>query len=231
MEILKNEKLLARILEEYHIADFFEDIEKYKSGLKLITFSKNTFLYSRPEHRKYAYFLISGKLSIYAVAENGKQMLVRYCDDFIFLGDMELLGYEEPSNMTETVTECLFLALDMSLMRAELMQDKKFLRFLCGSLAEKISYFASMQFRNRAGSPQQKVAFHILEKLEQGYFKENLRWTAELLDISYRHLHRILGEFVDKGILVRTERGYKAEDMDAMRKIAHAKTGLDAQAW
>lgn len=126
--------------------------------------------------------------------------------------------------MTETVTECTFLAIDISKCKEELMQDRKFLRFLCDSLAEKINYFAQIQFRNRANTPREKVAIYVLQIAdEQGYFLTNLRNASEFLAISYRHLHRILGEFVDKGILKRAERGYMIAKMQELEQIANGK--------
>ena len=141
MEILQNPSYLETIIKKYNIASCFEDISRFQAGLKLIRFPKGTYLYSRPEHRRYAYFLITGKLQIHATMENGRQMLVRCCDEFIFFGDMELLGYQTSSNMTETMTECLFLALDITRGKAELLEDKKFLRFANRLLSELISRY------------------------------------------------------------------------------------------
>lgn len=220
METIKNDELLQSQIHRNHLETCFSDIGLYRFGLKLISFPKNTYLYSRPEHKKYAYFLVEGKLSIYATAADGEQMLVRRCDGFIFLGDMELLGYQEPSNMTRTDTRCLFVALDLGLLQKRLMDDNQFLRFLSRSLAEKINYFARIQFHNKIITPRQKVISHVLEAGgEKGYFKENLRKTAEMLDISYRHLHRILSELVANGVLEHSSRGYEIRKVKRLEEL------------
>lgn len=220
MEIINNNKLLQTMIQHHHLETYFSDIRSCQPGLKMIAFPKNTYIYSRPEHEKYAYFLVEGKLSVYATAENGEQMLVRHCDEFIFLGDMELLGYQEPSNMTRTDTRCLFVALDLVLLREKLMDDNRFLRFLSSSLAEKINYFAKNQFHNKIITPRQKVVAHVLEVGgAKGFFKENLRKTAEMLDISYRHLHRILSELVEAGVLERSSRGYEVRKVKQLEEL------------
>lgn len=220
MEILENTPLLESMLRRHHIAEYFSDLSLYRQGLKLISFPRNTYLYSRAEHRKYAYFLVEGRLSVYATAENGEQMLVRHCDSFIFLGDMELLGYREPSNMTRTDTRCMFVALDIALLKERLLDDNRFLRFLSDNLAEKINYLARHQFHNKIITPRQKVMSHVLEAGgEKGYFKENLRRTAEILDISYRHLHRILSELVEEGVLERSSRGYEIRKVKRLEEL------------
>lgn len=218
MKVLNDDKRLQRILKKYKITQYFTDITRFLPGMRLLQFPKHTFLYSRPEHHRYVYFLTEGMLAVYANQENGAQMLVRYCDSFIFLGDMELLGYPEPSNTVETMSECLFLGIDISMFREELMEDKRFLRFLCDSLAEKINHFEHMQFRNQANSPRQRLAIHILENQRESCFKENLRHTSELLGISYRHLHRLLSEFVEEGILERDSRKYRVVGQQQLRE-------------
>ncbi len=220
MEILEQEALLESMIRLHHIGEYFSDLAVYRPGFKLISFGRNTYLYSRPEHRKYAYFLVEGRLSVYATAENGEQMLVRCCDSFIFLGDMELLGYQEPSNMIRTDTRCLFVALDIPLLKGRLMEDNRFLRFLSDCLAEKINYLARHQFHNKIITARQKVIAHVLEVGgEKGYFKENLRKTAEILDLSYRHLHRILGELVEDGALERSSRGYELRRIKRLEEL------------
>ncbi len=211
---------VQELIIKYKIDRYFEDITPFMTCMKLLTFPKNTYLYSHEEHKKYVYFLIEGKLQVYATMEDGRQMLVRKCEEFIFLGDMELLGYREDSNMIETVTECTFLTIDISVCREQLMQDRKFLRFLCDCLAEKISYFARIQFRNRTNTPREKVAIYVLQEADKNNcFRTNLRGASEFLAVSYRHLHRILGEFVDNGILERAEPGYiirKRRELEAI---------------
>lgn len=220
MEILKNDALLQRMIRQYHIDHFFTDFDAYAQGFRLISFPKRTFLYSRPEHRKYAYFLVSGSLRVYATGAGGQQMLVRRCDSFIFLGDMELFGYEEPSNMVETTTACMFVAFDIVLLGERLLEDKRFLRFLGASLAEKMNYFARNQFHRQTISGHQKVISYVLKiGGEHGYFRKNLRQTAEVLGISYRHLHRILGELVEAGVLMRSERGYEIKEIRRLEEL------------
>ena len=220
MEIVKNEPLLERMIEQYKINEYFTDFAGIRSGIKLIQFPRQTYIYEMKEHRKYAYFLVDGKLSVYATAENGEQMLLRYCDSFIFLGDMEFLGYEDRSVITETATTCLFVALDLTLLRDKLLMDSKFLLYIGKNLAEKINYFARNQFHNKLINPRQKVVSHIIQVGgDCGYFRENLRKTAEKLDISYRHLHRILAELVAEGVLERSERGYEIRKIKRLEEL------------
>ncbi|HHV11148.1 MAG TPA: cyclic nucleotide-binding domain-containing protein [Clostridiales bacterium] len=220
MNIIKDDVILDSILKDFELSKYFTDFQQIQPGIKLITFPKNTYIFSLDQHKRYLYFLISGRMNVYSNAANGNRMLIRYCDNFIMVGDMELLGYPEASNTIQTMSKCIFIGIDIN-MKALLMNDTKFLQFLCNNLAEKLVYFASNQRSNRLNSAQQNIAEHILSAANtEGYFKENLRKVAEVYGISYRHLHRTLSTFVENGILSRHKEGYKILNHGALLNIA-----------
>ncbi len=222
MNIIEDDVILDPILKDYGLSKYFTDFELIRPGIRLVTFPKNTYIYSLEKHRRFAYFLISGQMNVYSNVANGNRMLLRYCDEFIMIGDMELLGYPDPSNTIVTMSKCTFIGINIADMKNLLMNDSKFLQFLCRNLAEKLVYFASNQRSNRLNTAQQNIAGYILSAADKkGYFKENLRKVSEVYGISYRHLHRILSDFVDKGILGRSERGYELLNSKALLQIVN----------
>ena len=219
MLIVNDEKKVNEYLRKYDFSGIFSDVEIYRSGFKIVKMERKSFLFMSEEQRRYLYFLVEGKFSVYATDENGNQMLVRYCDSFICLGDMEFLGYSEPSNAIEMDSNCTFLALDMSLFRDKLLNDMVFIRYIARALGEKLNYFAKMQFHDRSITSSQKVVSHIIERAgESLFYKENIRKAAAILSISYRHYHRILSELVDEGILSRRDGGYQIVHIGLLEK-------------
>lgn len=220
MKVINDRKKINEYIKKHNFDEYLTDTEMYMPGFKLINFSKGEYLYTHPEERKYIYFLVEGRFSIYATDEKGNQMLVRYCDKFICLGDMELIGHSEPSNAIEMDSNCTFLAIDVSLYKEQLMSDVVFLRRLATGLSEKLNYFARMQFHTTSITPRQRVISHIItEAGETLYYKENLRKTAIVLSISYRHLHRILSELVAEDILIRKNNGYEIKSISKLEKM------------
>lgn len=211
---------LDYIIEHYGITAYFEEINKFKPYMKIVTMPKGSFIFNSSDQTKYVYFLLSGRLQIHATSEDGRQMLVWYDDSFVFLGDMELFGFSDPSNLIECVSACTLLRMDITSIRAELLDDRQFLRYLCRGMAAKIQILAKEQFRNQANTPQEKVAMYLLDKADEtGYFRENLRRVSEILAISYRHLHRVLSELVDAGILERKTPGYQILSRNRLEEI------------
>ncbi len=227
LKIINDEDYLDSLLEKYQINKYFTDLSRIRSGIRLIKFPRNTFIYSLEEHKKYVYFLIFGQLNVYANVSNGNSMLIRYCNEFIFLGDMELMEYTEPSNTIQTKTECLCIGIDISTMKNRLLDDNKFLLYLCKSLADKLAYLGSSQRLKQLNSASQNIAEYIIVASEsKGYFKANLKDVASVLGISYRHLHRIIGTLVEKNILQRSNRGYEILDMDSLKFLSNPDNHL-----
>ena len=73
---------------------------------------------------------------------------------------------------------------------------------------------------NNLSSAREKMAMYLLNSVgSSGIFCENQGIVAEQLDISYRHLHRILRQFVENGWITRLESGYRIVDRNALRQV------------
>lgn len=90
------------LIEEYHIHTFFSDFGKIRSCIRLIEFPRHTYIYSKEEHRKYVFFHISVQIILYSNDVKGNSMFIRRSNQFSIIGDMELMGYTDSSNLTQT---------------------------------------------------------------------------------------------------------------------------------
>jgi len=200
--------IIEDTIRKYHINQYFDDINVYIPGMKIETFPKNTYVRIDAREQSRGYFLLKGEMQAHVLSENGKQMLVRHCDDFIFIGDMELLQCVKNFRVIETVTACVFLSIDFNRYRDVLLSDRKFLLYLCRGLADKLNVFEEVQFRNRSVSAKEKVIAYILEKSKNGIFKEKITKMCDRVGVSYRHIYRIIDELMEEGLLERTNEGY-----------------------
>lgn len=223
MNEIKNTKLLDAYIEKYHINEFFSDFSVYYPFMSLTEFPKRTFICCDSDYAGYLYFLVEGRYKVYGNLENGKRILYRFCNAFSVLGEMELLlddSRRSEINTIETVERCLAVTFDYRKVYSVLISDAKFLYFICQVLAEKISYFGNMQMVNNLSSAQEKVAIYLVNSADSsGVFCENQVIMAEELDISYRHLHRILERFVQYGWIARIEKGYHITRPDILVRL------------
>lgn len=220
MRVITDQKRINECLDAHDFSKIFGKLDRYREHFKLFCYDKNEMIIPSPENRKYMFFLVDGKFSVYSVSEEGKQMLVRYCDSFISMGDMELLGFSEVAHSIEMNSQCTFLVLDMLLFREELLSDSTFMYYIARGLAEKLNYFGAMQFHDKTITARQRVISQIISVAgERLFYKENLRKTSQILSISYRHMHRILADLVDRSVLKRENNGYRILNIAALENI------------
>ena len=188
---------------------FFSNFEAYIPCFYALKMERLDFIQTGDAYDCFLYYYVRGKFKVYAELENGRRKLLRFCEGPMLLGEMELLLYkEEMSCCIEAVDSGLVLVLDYTSVREKLMSDVRFLRWMCESFAEKMAYFGKRQTANAVLKAEEKVWDYLRHSVDDtGIFKTNLRVVAEELDISYRHLHRILNGFVRQGIVDRLPDG------------------------
>ena len=223
MNEIKNAKLLDAYIKKYHIDSFFSDISLYYPYLSLVEFPQKTVISRDLDMVGYFYFIVEGRYKVYGNLENGRRILYRFCNAFSVLGEMEFLleaDRRTDVNSVETVEQCRIVVLDYRSISQMLLKDARFLYFVCQVLAEKMSYFGNLQMVNNLSSAREKMAMYLLNSVgSSGIFCENQGIVAEQLDISYRHLHRILRQFVENGWITRLESGYRIVDRNALRQV------------
>jgi CRP/FNR family putative post-exponential-phase nitrogen-starvation transcriptional regulator len=73
-----------------------------------------------------------------------------------------------------------------------------------------------------------RLASFILLAAPNGHYKEMHGNAAEYLGVSYRHLLFVLAEFVQKGYLEKTNKGYQVTNKKALVKLSkEMNTGLN----
>lgn len=223
MNEIKDTKLLDTYIKRNHIHSFFSDFELCYPHMTLAEFPKNTFICCDSDYRGYFYFFVEGNYKVYGNLRNGKRILYRFCNSFSVLGETEFLldeTYHAEIHTVETTNRCVVVLLDYRDIMPVLLEDAKFLHFICRVLAEKLSYFGNMQMINTLSSAREKVAIYLVNSVDHsGIFCENHGIVAEQLDISYRHFHRILQQFAHNGWIARMKNGYRIIRPDMLRQI------------
>ena len=208
-------------MESKGLRTLFSDFDAVQPAIRWFSCPRNTILQDTEAYRQHVLFLLSGTLCVYATLSDGSTMLIRRCENLMLLGDMELMGYVDTSNVVQTKTTCLFAAIDKVFLQAHMRRDPDFLLYVGHSLAEKLARFGAMQRTRQMKTAEQNLADRILEMADvRGHYRENLREVALILGISYRHLHRLMHGLVAQGILVRALKGYRILDATALRHIA-----------
>lgn len=189
-----------------------------KENIKLFKYERNEYLCQEGEDMPYFLFLIEGKAKLFKTLPNGRAVLLSFYKPLKVIGDIEIIKNQATSGSIQALTECYCLAIDMKKARHELTNDKKFLKFTCESLAEKLSVISMNSSINLLYPLENRLASYINELLvnvkdfdssQYINFDENLVDLAELLGSSYRHLLRTLNGLCKKCVLEKDDIGYR----------------------
>jgi CRP-like cAMP-binding protein len=146
----------------------------------------------------------------------------------MMLGDLEILNSNHAISNVQVIEETYCIGISFENVRKYLLEDAKFLRYICSSLGRKLIQCSNNSSINLLYSLENRLAGYILTTGEIIYdqgreaimFDENLTQIAELLGTSYRHLLRTLNSLCKKGILRKEKQGYQVINMIELRRLS-----------
>ncbi|MHB8132048.1 MAG: transcriptional regulator YeiL [Mobilitalea sp.] len=221
-----NQKELNNYILKYRINDIFsKDMTPF---MDLLFYKKNEHIVKESEAINYLIFLVEGRAKVYVTLSNGKSLLLCFYQGFKVLGDLECIDLKNAASNVQAIEDTYCIGISFDNVRAHLLNDAKFLRFICSSLGQKLYQCSKNSSINLLYSLENRLASYIIttgEKIiKDGYeriiFNENLTEIAELLGTSYRHLLRTLNILCSKGVISKTNNYYEVIDKDALRKLS-----------
>lgn len=165
------------------------------------------------------YYLVDGRAKLFLSHENGKISLINFLEGPCFIGEMELLDETRLPQGVKAISLCRCFQIDISECGEALLQDTKFLRYLCSFLSEKATQNTNNYMRNQSYPLKNRFAEFILKMSMNGYYREPHTEVAEFLGVTYRHLLYVLAGFVQEGILQKTNQGYLLTDEEKLKSL------------
>ncbi|MBW6410595.1 transcriptional regulator YeiL [Clostridium weizhouense] len=217
-------KVMDEYIKKFNIDKLF--VSDMKPFMELFLFKRNEYICKEGEKNKYIFFILKGKAKVYITLSNGKSLLNCFYSDFAIVGDIELIDLKNPATNVQAIedTYCIGISLDNA--REKLINDIKFLRYLCNSLGEKLNDFSKNSSINLLYPLENRLASYIYvtgERSKNGQlikFNENLTQIAELLGTSYRHLLRTLKSFLMREILIKRGEYFEVIDLPKLKELA-----------
>lgn len=226
MNKVNDYKLKVKYINKYNLNEIFtEDMTEY---MELMAFEKNEYLCKENEKIEYLYFFVKGKAKVYVSLKNGKSLLICFYYPLMVLGDLELVNFEEATTNIQVIEESFCIALPFNKVREILLEDAKFLRYACESIADKLRRSSNNYSINLLYPLENRLASYILVTEEQDNSSEekilkfdgNLTEIAELLGTSYRHLLRTLNTLIQKGAIKKVKSYYEIIDENILKLLS-----------
>lgn len=225
MKKIEDPFIIEKYYNELNMQEIFiNDVTKH---MKLLKFDKYEYLSREEEDLEYLLFFIQGKAKVFKTLPNGRNLLLAFYNSIRVIGDIEIVKNQSATSTIQALSICYCLAIPMKKARLELTNDRKFLKFTCESLAEKLAAVSMNSSINLLYPLENRLASYINEFLTNDEdsniyidFDENLVNIAELLGSSYRHLLRTLNTLSKKGVLEKEDGKYKVINKFLLEELA-----------
>ncbi len=218
MDRVDNKALMQKFILKYKMNDIFT--ANMEEHMELYHFKKFEYLVKEEDTIHNLLFLVQGRAKVFTNLSNGKSLLLCFYQNFRVLGDIEVIQENEAVTNVQAIEDTYCIGITYEKVRKYLLNDSKFLRYICSSLGVKLTRCSKNSSINLLFPLENRLASYIYTTGEKGkgskkeviYFNENLMEISELLGTSYRHLLRTLNNLCDKKILMKTEEGYEVLD-------------------
>ncbi len=226
MRKVPDKLLIDRYISKYHIDEVFtKDMEPY---MVLLFYRKNEYMFKEGADIDYLLFIVEGKAKVFTTVSNGKSLLLCFYPESRVLGDIEIFEDRTATNNVQAIEDSYCIGISRENVSLHLLNDSKFLRFICSSLGQKLNRCAKNSAINLLYSLENRLASYILAASEVSHkngpalptFNENLSELSELLGTSYRHLHRALNSLCGKGVIRKISCGYEITDSSEIKRLA-----------
>ncbi len=204
MQEIQNREHLEFCLEKHHIRDLFDTPNL---PFRLYRYEVGEMLNILRPTREYLKFVLEGSFDLYAIRADGARHLVRHCEGFTFLGDLEFCGKDAGMRYQEVTRTVNTIELPLEVLRPTLQRDVRFLNFLLDTMSTK---FAGTSIDLVGFSDlRERLLYHIRYECPDQAIT-SVSQTAFRLNYSLRQLQRVLQELTRDGLLKRLGKGHYA---------------------
>lgn len=226
MKKIKDIKKLNNFIKKYNIDEIFS--KDMRPVMELFLYEKNEYICKEGEPINYLYFFLDGKAKVYNNLSNGKALLLCFYHGLMLLGDLEMINPQPTTCNVQVIEKTYCIAISTDNIKLYLMEDPKFLKFICKSLGEKLNNLSKNSSINLLYPLENRLASYILATAETSLlnnktttiFRGNLTEISELLGASYRHLLRTLNTLCSKGCIRKKDSHYEVINEDLLKELA-----------
>lgn len=213
MDYIQNEQLLNTLLRNEGILEYFET---QGLGFRLIRYGKHELICGPDKPLDQLLFLVKGSVWVYSLREDGSSVSISRGVGRTVLGTMEFARRGLPAFYTETREETLCVALPLEENRAVLEQDRVFLRFVMGHLAEMIVTSALL---GHGEQPVEERLLVFLRDIQPDHTLHSINSGLLQFHCSRRQLQRVVKKLCQEGTLERLGKGrYRLRAAGSERK-------------
>ena len=226
MKIIDNEALVYSYFQQSYLKTFFSLADL--SNVQLCCYSKGECVITAGESLQYLYFLVEGKVKIYTITPEDKQLIIRFARAPVTLGDIEFANEETAMNFVEASTDCLAICISYKSVKETIGTNPNFLYFLLKSIAQKFRTKTDFTSFIVLYPVEVRFASYLLSistDTEGTMFREDMgnlkiNDVADMIGTSYIHLNRVIQKLCHQQIIERVNGSIHIKNIDKLRVLA-----------
>ncbi|MFR2078693.1 MAG: Crp/Fnr family transcriptional regulator [Streptococcus sp.] len=172
----------------------------YLDQLQKVTFQKNDYICTQGQAITELTYILSGKVKIVRSLFNGKEHILEMLNQPQIFGDVELMINQPAGSAVIALEEVQAVQLNLN-NKEELLKDPVFLYQIGHNLAMALHKQGITASTNASYSVKERLATHMLSIEEEGVFQLSPSILAASFGTSYRHVQRVIKQFIDQGII------------------------------
>ncbi|QMI50238.1 cyclic nucleotide-binding domain-containing protein [Streptococcus salivarius] len=192
----------------------------YLSQLQKVTFQKNDYICTQGQAITELTYILSGKVKIVRSLFNGKEHILETLNQPQILGDVELMTNQPAGSSVIALEDVQAVQLPLN-NKEELLKDPVFLYQIGRNLAMALHKQGITASTNASYSVKERLATHILNSEEENIFQLSPSILASRFGTSYRHVQRVIKQFIDQGIIKKEAfKTYRILERQTLEKLA-----------
>ena len=192
----------------------------YLSQLQKVTFQKNDYICTQGKAITELTYILSGKVKIVRSLFNGKEHILEMLNQPQIFGDVELMTNQPAGSSVIALEEVQAVQLPLN-NKEELLKDPVFLYQIGHNLAMALHKQGITASTNASYSVKERLATHMLSIEEEGVFQLSPSILAASFGTSYRHVQRVIKQFIDQGIIEKEAfKTYRILQRQTLEKLA-----------
>lgn len=172
----------------------------YLNQLQKVTFQKGDYICTQGQAITELTYILSGRVKIVRSLSNGKEHILEMLHQPQLLGDVELMTNQLAGSSVIALEDVQAVQLPLN-DKESLLEDPVFLYQIGRNLAMALHKQGITASRNVSYPVRERLATHILSIEEEGNFQLSPSILAASFGTSYRHVQRVIKQFIDQGII------------------------------
>ena len=192
----------------------------YLDQLQNVTFQKHDYICTQGQAITELTYILSGKVKIVRSLFNGKEHILEMLNQPQIFGDVELMTNQPAGSSVIALEEVQAVQLPLN-NKEELLKDPVFLYQIGHNLAMALHKQGITASTNASYSVKERLATHMLSIEEEGVFQLSPSILAASFGTSYRHVQRVIKQFIDQGIIEKEAfKTYRILQRQTLEKLA-----------